>query len=184
MLTNVAPIKSAFSLPNNDPAYVLPVDGTVGESFHNNQVLRGAQTNLRLRFDLNRDRTMDCRLLERERTQGYIDAHAGRMAKKKHTILQRETSRVWTPGFVALQKAVNKCLFGTKTREQSQVDIHRHPRLAPVLHGEAANHAKRPTAPGAKIAQFDGNACKLVQTFLSLENHFCCVTRPDHGSGG
>ncbi len=127
---------------------------------------------------------MDCRLLERERAQRDIDAHAGRMAKEKHTILQRETSRVWTPGFVALQKAVNKGLLGTETREQSQVDIHRHPRLAPVLHGEAANHAKRPTAPGAKNAQFDGDARKLVQTFLSLANHLCCVTRPDHGSGG
>ena len=108
MLTNVAPIKSAFSLPNNDPAYVLPVDGTIGESFQDNQVLRGAQTNLRLRFDFNHDRPMDCRLLERERAQRYIDAHAGRMAKEKHTILQRETSRVWTPAFVALQKAVSK----------------------------------------------------------------------------
>ncbi len=184
MLANVAPIKSAFSLPDYNSPHVLPVNGAIGERLHDNQVFRRAQTNHRLRLDFNHDCPADCRLLEWQRAQGYIDAHAGRVPEKQHPILQGKTSCIWTSACVVLQKSIHECLFRAKTCEQGEVDIHCHSWLSPMLHGKATDHTKWPTTPGAKLPQLDSNARKLVQAFLNLANHLCCVTRPDQGSGG
>ena len=100
---------------------------------------------------------------------------------KASAISKREIPGVDATLREPLQERSNEWLFRSKSREKRQISVLRHARLAPTLHGDSPDEAKKPAlflAEGLKPGRRSVNSVHERDS-ISRRNNCCCSTNPE-----
>ena len=128
-----------------------------GERFEYDEVFRRTELEGATRQERDLHSTSNRFLFERERPQRHIDADTACGLQQQHATRECELPRLWNARFdpIEPEQRLDERPLGAEPGEQREIHVVGHARLAPLLHGQAADEAEAPAVLAAETLKLD-----------------------------